>query len=213
MASIEVPKDPQKVQRILVSALHLFAQNKYRKTKVEDIANTASVSKGIVFRYFDNKFGLYLATIEYANQNILNNVDYSVWQDSVDLTELIVRATEYKLKLQIKFPDEFQLLTDVFANVEDFSPEMEEKVRKKYQASTVMTQKLVEPVFKRLVLRDDVSQEEVYNMLNGIMLQIGEETKVFMKNHPNGDLKEMTGIIEHAKGYMKIFERGIKKGN
>ncbi|WP_054655335.1 TetR/AcrR family transcriptional regulator [Secundilactobacillus silagei] len=57
----DIPKDPDKVDRIMKSATRIFAKNGYLQAKTADIAKDAEVSKGIVFRYFGDKGHLYLA--------------------------------------------------------------------------------------------------------------------------------------------------------
>ncbi|WP_268912931.1 TetR/AcrR family transcriptional regulator [Lentilactobacillus sp. SPB1-3] len=205
----QVPKDPQKVERILTNSLKVFADKRYQRTKVDQIAEMAKVSKGIIFRYYDSKFGLYKSTLQFAVDNIMRYADLSVWKDSHDLTEMIVRATKYKMQLQIKFPDEFKILLDAYSDVNDFNDENRESVHQVVGVNLNQAMELSGPVLDRLDIRDDVDMKVVQGMFNAIMLQIGEETKAYMEQHPDGDLSQMTDIIEHAKGYMGIFERGI----
>ncbi|GAY71901.1 TetR/AcrR family transcriptional regulator [Lentilactobacillus kosonis] len=206
-----VPKDPEKVARILNSSLKVFADNRYQRTKVDQIAEMAEVSKGIIFRYYDSKFGLYKSTLQFAVTNIMDFADLSVWKDSKDLTEMIIRATKYKMQLQIKFPNEFKLLLDAYSDVNDFNDEDREVVHQIVGVDLNRAMELSGPVLERLNIRNDVDTELVQGMFNAIMLQIGEETKAYMKRHPNGDLSHMTEIIQHAEGYMEIFERGISE--
>jgi Transcriptional regulator len=42
----DIPKDPKKVERILVSATKIFAKNGYLQAKTADIAKNAEVYKG-----------------------------------------------------------------------------------------------------------------------------------------------------------------------
>ena len=53
-------------QKILTSALKMYASKGYQKTTVDEIAKTAGVSVGVAYRYFKNKKDLLLATLEYA---------------------------------------------------------------------------------------------------------------------------------------------------
>lgn len=207
----QVPKDPEKVARILKNSLKVFADNRYQRARVDQIAEMAKVSKGIVFRYYESKFGLYKNTLQFAVNNIMSAADLSVWKDSKDLTEMIVRATKYKMQLQIKFPDEFKVLLDAYGDVNDFDDKDREQVHQIVGVDLNNAMELSGPVLERLNIREDVNMEVVQGMFNAIMLQIGEETKVYMEKHPDGDLSHMTDIIKHAEGYMGVFERGISK--
>ena len=57
------PKQQEKRNQILTSAIRLFAQNGFTSTTVSDIAKNAGVSFGTVFTYFENKEALFEAAI------------------------------------------------------------------------------------------------------------------------------------------------------
>ena len=56
----DVVTDPEKVTRILKTATEIFGQQGFIKSKTDQIANQAQVSKGLLFHYFGNKQALYL---------------------------------------------------------------------------------------------------------------------------------------------------------
>ena len=51
-------------QKILDSAVGMYASKGYQKTTVDDIAKNAGLSVGVAYRYFKNKKELLLATLE-----------------------------------------------------------------------------------------------------------------------------------------------------
>jgi AcrR family transcriptional regulator len=51
-------------EEILVAARHVFAQNGYRLTTVDEIANYLKVGKGTIYRYFSDKKALFLGVYE-----------------------------------------------------------------------------------------------------------------------------------------------------
>jgi len=54
----------QRKQEILAAAKHIFAQNGFRRTKIEQIAIHLGVGKGTLYRYFRDKKSLFLAVFE-----------------------------------------------------------------------------------------------------------------------------------------------------
>ncbi|WP_162418149.1 TetR/AcrR family transcriptional regulator [Cyclobacterium roseum] len=54
----------EKKEKIIVSALHLFAKNGYTETSVDTIAKHANVSKGLTYSHFKNKEDLLRVVIE-----------------------------------------------------------------------------------------------------------------------------------------------------
>jgi AcrR family transcriptional regulator len=57
-------KEPVTRDKIIKSALKIFAQKGFYKTTVDDIARSTGVAKGTVYLYFKDKQDLYIATIE-----------------------------------------------------------------------------------------------------------------------------------------------------
>lgn len=53
-----------KKEKIIHSALHLFAKNGFTETSIDKIAKHAGVSKGLTYTHFKNKDDLLRATIE-----------------------------------------------------------------------------------------------------------------------------------------------------
>ena len=54
----------EKQEKILLTALQLFAENGYDATSTSTIAKAAGVSEGLIFRHFTNKEGLLGAIME-----------------------------------------------------------------------------------------------------------------------------------------------------
>ena len=54
----------QREEQILGAAKRIFAQNSFRRTKIEQIATDLSVGKGTIYRYFKDKKSLFLAVFE-----------------------------------------------------------------------------------------------------------------------------------------------------
>ncbi len=61
------PHGQQTRRDILQAALHLFANNGYAGTGVQDIAETANVTKPCLYYHFRNKADLFTALVDYAH--------------------------------------------------------------------------------------------------------------------------------------------------
>lgn len=210
--TVAVPKDPDKVERILKSAMHNFAIHGYRATKTDVIAQEADVSKGIIFRYFGNKAHLFVAVLQHATVKLEKVADYSVWRNATDLVDMIVRATKYKIELELQYPDEFGVLINGYASAEKVPANIQEAIKAIYASATNNNiEQLIAPVLERLPIRANVDQQTIFAMMTAVMGQIEKETKEFMKQNPRATLNEFTDIIEHAKKYVAVVEHGILK--
>ena len=58
--------DPKRGQQILDAAAQLFAKHRYHEVRMDDIADSAGVAKGTLYRYYRDKEDLYLALTIYG---------------------------------------------------------------------------------------------------------------------------------------------------
>ena len=66
-------------QAVLLSAVKLFGQFGFQKTSLEDITIDAGTTTRPVYHYFKNKKNLFLAAVEYMeNQLLFGFVDFHV---------------------------------------------------------------------------------------------------------------------------------------
>jgi AcrR family transcriptional regulator len=59
-------KNPEHADTILTAAARLFASHRFHEVRMEDIACSAGLGKGTLYRYFKDKEELYLALLERA---------------------------------------------------------------------------------------------------------------------------------------------------
>jgi len=114
-------KDQTK-EKILIVAARLFGKYGFKKTTVDEIANTAHKAKGSVYYYFKSKEELFLAVV--TNEiNILKAGLTRVIVDSQDATGMIRNylinrmvlmkdALNYHESLKAGFNDDFAFLTE-----------------------------------------------------------------------------------------------------
>jgi AcrR family transcriptional regulator len=53
-------------EEILAAAKRIFAQNGFRRTKIDQLAEELNVGKGTIYRYFEDKKSLFLAVFEHG---------------------------------------------------------------------------------------------------------------------------------------------------
>lgn len=142
----------EKKEKILESALELFANQGYTSTATSKIAREAGVSEGLIFRHFGNKAGLLRAIMEEGNRRlreliapVLAETDpAAVVQKTIEMpfgvpeSEYDFWRLQFKLKWDEEYynPDNIKPLTEklVWAftalNFED--PEMEAQLLVQY---------------------------------------------------------------------------------
>ena len=190
--------------------MHAFAQHGYRDTNTEQIAERAGVSKGLIFHYFQSKANLYVETVRATYSKIVAAADMSVWQDSADLKDMVVRALRYKIQLQLRYPDEFALAMQAYAEVGN----LPERLRPQLQAIwsnqlTTSVPDMVGPVLQRMPLRAGVTAETISNMILMLSNAIGEQAKVMVRANPQIKIEDFDPVVDQAVQYMDVLEHGF----
>ncbi|MGZ7441464.1 TetR/AcrR family transcriptional regulator [Paenibacillus sp. TH7-28] len=62
-------------EKILQSAIRLFAEKGYQATSIQDIADDCSIAKGSLYKHFDSKEELYISILEKRQQDMIDAVD------------------------------------------------------------------------------------------------------------------------------------------
>jgi TetR/AcrR family fatty acid metabolism transcriptional regulator len=91
-------KTPRLNERMLDAAGRLFGARRFHEVRMEDIAAEAAVSKGTLYRYFEDKEELYLALLRRATDQLVELLDKRMARilDPRDrLVELVATNLEY----------------------------------------------------------------------------------------------------------------------
>jgi AcrR family transcriptional regulator len=89
-----VPRE-RREQEILDVAGGIFARAGYHSASMDEIADSAGVSKPMLYAYFDSKEGLYLAYIKRAGGELLERLVSARPRDAAPGASLRARITEF----------------------------------------------------------------------------------------------------------------------
>lgn len=205
-----LPRDPEKERAILDAAVAQFGADGFTAS-TDKIAEMAGVSKGSVFRYFDNKKKLYVAAVKQAVATLVDTVDLTVWTNSDDLVTMIINATKYKTELSHQYPNEFTLLTRVYAQ-DNLIPR---KVRQEVFSIFTNWQAEVEnAVVTRMIdkmpIRKDLDKAQVKKYLMLVLGTISAEVQKELEEHPEMKrIEDMDSLISTVKEYLEMAEYGF----
>ncbi|MFJ9462901.1 TetR/AcrR family transcriptional regulator [Viridibacillus arvi] len=132
----------EKRDRILQSAIQLFAENSYEQTTVAQVAKKAGVSFGTVFTYFENKEELYFQSVkEPLEQLVKKFLQFDTKTD--DVLNEISRMIKDHLILFSQQKKYLQLIVKVNGTHEQF-PEVFQLVYERTQELIRQISKLIE---------------------------------------------------------------------
>lgn len=105
-----VTRDPEATREaILAAATHEFAQHGLAGARVDRIAERAGINKRMLYYYFGQKDGLFLAVLEGAYQRIREE-EHQLSLDRVEPTEAIRRLIAFTWNYYIAHPEFLTLL-------------------------------------------------------------------------------------------------------
>jgi len=110
----------EKQEKILQSALELFAKEGYNATSTNKVAKHAGVSEGLIFRHFTNKEGLLHAILKEGENKfkelfvdiVMDTDPKSVIKKSIQMTDMIDKEDFDFWRLQFKLKWELEINGD-----------------------------------------------------------------------------------------------------
>lgn len=99
---LNLPKEKQ--NDIINAGLNAFGANGYKKASIRDIANTAGISKSMIFHYFGTKKDMYLFLVQYSGDMLINEISMNFKEEERDFFERVRLASEIKVSVMRKHP-------------------------------------------------------------------------------------------------------------
>ncbi len=170
-----------KFKQIVETATNLFMRFGVKRITVEEICQTAKISKMTFYKYFKNKIDL----AEYVIFKTLNEAQSefnNIFSQSSSFAEKIDQFLKMKMEYAKSFSKEFYL---DFINL---SPNIHQKIITYTQKSQLQFIKLIKQAQKKGEVRKDISMKFITFMQNHIF-ELREDEKLLGLY---SDLEEMT---------------------
>ena len=116
-----------KQDRILNAAFKEFAAHGYALASTNRIAEEAAIGKGMLFYYFESKWGLYCFLVDYGIDYMRNEYVDLLDDGEDDFLQRLKHASEVKLNLYVKNPHLLNFMGSVLLDDEVDLPESIDK--------------------------------------------------------------------------------------
>lgn len=173
-------------EKIMEVALALFAENGYHNTSISKIAQSASVSKGLMYNYFESKEDLLHQIVAEAINEfekveaVLNSMEGTAAEKLRWTTEMAIQLVTSDVK-HWKFLTLLGLQTDVLTSLKDL-----------LKVKTENAMALTASLFEEMGFANARQEAYIYGaMLDGMLLQYVSMSELDME-YP---LEEMTQVI------------------
>ncbi|MBS7007757.1 TetR/AcrR family transcriptional regulator [Anaerostipes sp.] len=188
--------EKEKRQKIIDSAIQVFAENDYKHASTDQMAALAGISKGLLFYYFKNKKTLYLYLYDHIMETIITLIEDTNFKDVHDFFELFELSIRVKSELMKKNPfiNGF-ILKAKYEDNEAVKEELEER-------NQIFLQEMFPRWFPEVdfsKFREDVSPEDVFMLL----YYLGDGYMRDAVRQPDFDLDRICGDYKRWMGWVK----------
>lgn len=136
----ELPEE--KKQRITQAALEEFAANRFDNASTNTIVKNCDISKGSLFKYFENKEDLYFYLVDTVAAKMAQETEDKVKDLPKDVYERIAAYSSLEISYYLEHPYEGKLLTNLASECDN---DIAEKIEARYgDASNASYEKLME---------------------------------------------------------------------
>lgn len=188
-------KTADKQDSILEAAARVFAEREFHEVLIDDVAATAGVGKGTIYRYFETKDDLFFATILYSFDQLSAALSATLREEGSPIRRLERIAREV-----LRFSWNRRYLVTILQNDEKRFPAREAQLQKRRAALSRLIQETI---------LDGIRSGD----FRGIDARIGAELFRGMIRAASGFRREedtLEGLVSEITG---IFIHGIRRAD
>ncbi len=183
-----------KKNKILNASLEVFSKYGFRQSSIDEIVETAGISKGAIFHYFGNKEQLFVYLFEYATDQITSKINARPESDQMDIFDYLPFITYQKMHLMKTYPYLVNFVMKAFKeNADVIKKSTKFDVFVQYQLHTQYVLKSVD--FSHL--NDDITPDELLSWVS--MISFGY-IELYLLN------PEETSYNQLNKNLFRLFE-------
>jgi AcrR family transcriptional regulator len=199
-----IPKE--KREKILVATMKEFAEKGYYRASTNQIVQEAQISKGLIFHYFSNKKGLFLATYDYCVEQLSEKIIPQVQEQSTDFFERVLQIGQLKLRLFWEHPLEYRFLMSAMADVPD---DIAEVIRRRQEQSKVIHLPTVLEGVDLARFRRNVDPQKAIHFCLLSLEAFGNEWTKRLIREPDKGLALLEQAVQEMREFMEFLKYGV----
>lgn len=199
--------EPEKQERILNAALNEFAHKGFKNASTNEIVKEASIGKGMLFHYFNNKKDLFIFLYDYCIDINMNEFYKRINLDEKDFFVRLRQIQLIKMELLNKYPDIFKFLQVAYIEKSSDIKDDLDNSNKKYLESA--SNKVFEGI-DMSKFKDGIDIKKVINIitwtLQGFADGLLNKAKLTSSNQINYEK-----AFSETEDYLEIFKNCFYK--
>ncbi|KXS43783.1 MAG: TetR family transcriptional regulator [Candidatus Frackibacter sp. T328-2] len=186
-----------KKERIFTAAIDKFSQKGSTNTTMQEIAETAGVGKGTLYRYFENKENLIYSLIQYGINKMTNQV-----KEKISQVELPLEKLKIIVGAQLEFYDQHQNFCKFLTReIWGYQSKFEDYIKEIRSNNTVIIENIIKDGIERGVFKE-LNAETAAVSLSGMINITALHWFMFQNEFP---IKEIRADI------IRLYLDGLKK--
>jgi TetR/AcrR family transcriptional regulator len=201
---------PQEKQRKIIGvSLQEFAAYGYDLASTNRIVQQAGISKGVLFKYFDDKKSLFVYVCEKVLEDVMSSFTTQEVQDFDDLFEYLQAVTLRKIQFSIEHPLTYRLLMRIIKEPQHHA--YSEVMQRVMSVSSRFLEDIA-TVLPQNVLRPGITWEHVLATITWVAQGLQEKYLLSMPDIADSSLPEFyKPLIEEMNLYFGIIKSGSYK--
>jgi len=196
----------EKRERILASAYDEFLEKGYGEASTNIITQKAGISKGLLFRYFGNKEGLYKFLMEESARRIADEALSALPNESGDVFAIIKSIIQLKIAVCLRYPKETDFLIAAWtANL----PENLLRQREKMMGMSYNYFDIICGLLDDSLLRDNIEKNVAAEIIAWVCEKYTD--KVLSNGAVDTTSESWNRVAEDLDKYMSALKSGLYK--
>ena len=196
--------DSEKQQRIIDAALTEFAEYGYENGSTNRIVKNCGISKGSLFKYFENKEELYFYLIDTVSAQMAEEMRVDVSRLSRDLYERVIEYSVAEISWYVTNPVKGRFLIGVASET---GSDIGRKIVERYGDKST-------DIYEALLKGVDMSgrsnsRKEITDILRWVLMGFNSS---FLKSiaERDDDIESLKkSYIKQLKGYLSVLKKGL----
>ncbi len=196
--------DSEKQQRIIDAALTEFAEYGYENGSTNRIVKNCGISKGSLFKYFENKEELYFYLIDTVSAQMAEEMRFDVSRLSRDLYERVIEYSVAEISWYVTNPVKGRFLIGVASET---GSDIGRKIVERYGDKST-------DIYEALLKGVDMSgrsnsRKEITDILRWVLMGFNSS---FLKSiaERDDDIESLKkSYIKQLKGYLSVLKKGL----
>ena len=196
--------DSEKQQRIIDATLTEFAEYGYENGSTNRIVKNCGISKGSLFKYFENKEELYFYLIDTVSAQMAEEMRFDVSRLSKDLYERVIEYSVAEISWYVTNPVKGRFLIGVASET---GSDIGRKIVERYGDKST-------DIYEALLKGVDMSgrsnsRKEIKDILRWVLMGFNSS---FLKSIAGRDVDIESlkkSYIKQLKGYLSVLKKGL----